>query len=79
MSGAAFGEDTGMRMEALRRQLRLPPQEPLDGIVSVAEASLQVAPFMQRGLASHETYFVAIELAKCMQRAMDTRLRQTPR
>jgi hypothetical protein len=25
MSDAAFGEDTGMRMEMLRRQLRLPP------------------------------------------------------
>lgn len=32
MSDAAFGEDTGMRMEALRRQFQLPPLEPPQGV-----------------------------------------------
>jgi hypothetical protein len=33
MSGAAFGEDTEMRMEALRRQFQLPPLAPPDGVI----------------------------------------------
>jgi hypothetical protein len=32
MAGAEHGEDTGMRMEALRRQFQLPPLEPPDGV-----------------------------------------------
>lgn len=32
MSDAAFGEDTGMRMEALRRQFQLPPLAPPAGV-----------------------------------------------
>ena len=32
MSDAAYGEDTGMRMEALRRQFQLPPLEPPAGV-----------------------------------------------
>lgn len=32
MSDAAFGEDTGMRMEALRQQFQLPPLAPPEGV-----------------------------------------------
>jgi len=32
MSSAAFGEDTGMRMEALRKQFQLPPLVPPEGV-----------------------------------------------
>jgi hypothetical protein len=32
MSDAAYGEDTGMRMDALRRQFQLPPLEPPVGV-----------------------------------------------
>jgi hypothetical protein len=32
MSGAGFGEDTDMHMEALRRQFQLPPLEPPNGV-----------------------------------------------